>query len=350
MTPGSMDNLSMAPSDYFRRQIYACFWFERSGIAEAIESVGADHLMFETDFPHPTCIVPRRARLRRRRARGRRRRHHRRDHGPQRGPPLPDPAACLTDVIARLAAAGCVAPEDEARELCLDAPDPSSSTRGCVAARPANRWPGSSVGPGSVVWTCTSRPASTSRAARDGRAGAPAPPTCSLRAGVASISARGVAQSPRGCSTSVRMRSSSVSTSISWRRGARRATVCAVVVGDLAAPSAPAGAVDVVTAVAPYVPTAERRLLPVDVQRHEPALALDGGDDGLAVVRRVVEHASQLLRAGGICSSSSAVRRTRRSRRTSIRERFTSIESWHDDDGDLRGLITRRATTSARHG
>jgi predicted TIM-barrel fold metal-dependent hydrolase len=58
MTPGAMDNLSMAPSDYFRRQIHSCFWFERSGIAEAIESVGGDHLMFETDFPHPTCVYP----------------------------------------------------------------------------------------------------------------------------------------------------------------------------------------------------------------------------------------------------------------------------------------------------
>jgi predicted TIM-barrel fold metal-dependent hydrolase len=58
MTPGSMDHLSMAPSDYFRRQIHSCFWFERSGIAEAIETVGAEHLMFETDFPHPTCIYP----------------------------------------------------------------------------------------------------------------------------------------------------------------------------------------------------------------------------------------------------------------------------------------------------
>ena len=58
MTPGSMDNLSMTPSEYFRRQIHGCFWFERTGIAEAIESVGADHLMFETDFPHPTCVYP----------------------------------------------------------------------------------------------------------------------------------------------------------------------------------------------------------------------------------------------------------------------------------------------------
>ena len=58
MTPGTMDYLSMAPSEYFRRQIYACFWFERAGIAEAIDSVGAGHLMFETDFPHPTCVYP----------------------------------------------------------------------------------------------------------------------------------------------------------------------------------------------------------------------------------------------------------------------------------------------------
>ena len=58
MTPGSMDNLSMTPSEYFRRQIHSCFWFERSGIAEAIDSVGAGHLMFETDFPHPTCVYP----------------------------------------------------------------------------------------------------------------------------------------------------------------------------------------------------------------------------------------------------------------------------------------------------
>jgi predicted TIM-barrel fold metal-dependent hydrolase len=58
MTPGSTDNLSMAPSDYFRRQIHSCFWFERAGIVDAIDSIGADHLMFETDFPHPTCVYP----------------------------------------------------------------------------------------------------------------------------------------------------------------------------------------------------------------------------------------------------------------------------------------------------
>jgi predicted TIM-barrel fold metal-dependent hydrolase len=50
--------LSMKPSDYFRRQVYACFWFEESGVRNAIDAVGPDHILFETDFPHPTCLYP----------------------------------------------------------------------------------------------------------------------------------------------------------------------------------------------------------------------------------------------------------------------------------------------------
>jgi predicted TIM-barrel fold metal-dependent hydrolase len=58
MAPDAMDYLSMAPSDYFRRQMYACFWFERDGIEQVVDTIGTGHLMFETDFPHPTCTYP----------------------------------------------------------------------------------------------------------------------------------------------------------------------------------------------------------------------------------------------------------------------------------------------------
>jgi predicted TIM-barrel fold metal-dependent hydrolase len=56
--PSVMDRLSMKPSEYFRRQIYACFWFESHGLVSMIENVGVDNCMFETDFPHPTCLYP----------------------------------------------------------------------------------------------------------------------------------------------------------------------------------------------------------------------------------------------------------------------------------------------------
>jgi len=58
MAPGAMDHLRMLPSDYFRRQMHSCFWFERRGLKEALEAVGWQHLMFETDYPHPTCTYP----------------------------------------------------------------------------------------------------------------------------------------------------------------------------------------------------------------------------------------------------------------------------------------------------
>ncbi len=50
--------LPMKPSDYFRRQIYGCFWFERTGPKDLVRQIGEDNLLFETDFPHPTCLYP----------------------------------------------------------------------------------------------------------------------------------------------------------------------------------------------------------------------------------------------------------------------------------------------------
>jgi predicted TIM-barrel fold metal-dependent hydrolase len=56
--PNDGEKLSLLPSEYFKRQFYGCFWFERTGLASSIESLGADRVLFETDFPHPTCLYP----------------------------------------------------------------------------------------------------------------------------------------------------------------------------------------------------------------------------------------------------------------------------------------------------
>ena len=49
--------LQLRPREYFQRQIYASFWFE-SDVAGAVAKLGSDNIMFETDFPHPTCLYP----------------------------------------------------------------------------------------------------------------------------------------------------------------------------------------------------------------------------------------------------------------------------------------------------
>jgi release factor glutamine methyltransferase len=58
---------------------------------------------------------------------------------------------------------------------------------------------------------------------------------------------------------------------------------------------------DVITANPPYIPTGEIPELQPDVRDHEPRLALDGGVDGLALVRRIVAEASaHLISPGGL--------------------------------------------------
>ena len=47
----------LLPSEYFRRQIYGCFWFEREHVVPALLAY-PDNMLFETDFPHPTCQHP----------------------------------------------------------------------------------------------------------------------------------------------------------------------------------------------------------------------------------------------------------------------------------------------------
>jgi len=50
--------LSMKPSEIFRRQIYATFWFEEMTPKHLLGEIGVENIMFETDFPHATCLYP----------------------------------------------------------------------------------------------------------------------------------------------------------------------------------------------------------------------------------------------------------------------------------------------------
>ena len=49
----------------------------------------------------------------------------------------------------------------------------------------------------------------------------------------------------------------------------------------------------------PYVPSGVIATLPTDVRDHEPHLALDGGPDGLDVLRRLAPRAPHWLAPGG---------------------------------------------------
>ncbi len=72
--------------------------------------------------------------------------------------------------------------------------------------------------------------------------------------------------------------------------------------GDLFAPLPPGlrGRVDVLVANVPYVPSEAIAGMPPEAREHEPRQALDGGPDGLAVLRRVAAQAPSWLAPGGV--------------------------------------------------
>lgn len=53
---GAHRTAPMLPSEYFQRQCYGTFWFERKTLP--LLETYPDNFMFETDYPHPTAIAP----------------------------------------------------------------------------------------------------------------------------------------------------------------------------------------------------------------------------------------------------------------------------------------------------
>ncbi|MFI5707475.1 putative protein N(5)-glutamine methyltransferase [Kribbella sp. NPDC051620] len=66
-----------------------------------------------------------------------------------------------------------------------------------------------------------------------------------------------------------------------------------------ALPPALRGHIDVLLSNVPYVPTDEIAFLPAEARLHEPHTTLDGGTDGLTILREVAAEASHWLAPGG---------------------------------------------------
>jgi predicted TIM-barrel fold metal-dependent hydrolase len=44
--------------ELFQKGVYGTFWFEEAGPLDLIDRIGADNILWETDFPHPTSLYP----------------------------------------------------------------------------------------------------------------------------------------------------------------------------------------------------------------------------------------------------------------------------------------------------
>jgi release factor glutamine methyltransferase len=243
-------------------------------------------------------------------------------------------------LAARLAAIGCVAPDDEAASLLATSSDPSwldaavarrSQGEPLAWIRGVHRFGDVDlrVDPGVYVPRHDTEELAR-RAAALLPAGGSAADLCTGSGAVAAHVARSV-EGARVAGTDVDP----------------TAVRCAIangvpaVVASLGEPLRSA-AFDLVTCVAPYVPTPELAFLAADVLRHEPRVALDGGPDGLDVVRAVVADAARLLRRGGALVVALGGGQADGLAPALTRHGFDRGEPWHDPDGDLRGLVARR--------
>jgi release factor glutamine methyltransferase len=269
------------------------------------------------------------------------------DPAPSRGPPrIPDGKVAGRGVpirhslVARLAAAGCVAPDEEADDLLAAAPDRATLESWLTRreqGEPLAWLTGSlvfcgrplAVAPGVYV----PRLQTEELARRAARLLPPSGSALDLCTGAGALAAHlmaahrsalvlGLDLDPIACACS-------------------RANGVPTVRADLAAAPFGPATFDLVTAVAPYVPTPELRFLPADVQRYEPARALDGGPDGLDLVRRVVTAGATLLRPSGWLLLELGADQDQLLAPALAAASFAAVVPWHDEDGDLRGLAAR---------
>lgn len=113
--------------------------------------------------------------------------------------------------------------------------------------------------------------------------------------------------------------------------------------GDLLAPFGPAfdGAVDLVVAVVPYVPTGALGTLQRDTFAFEDRRAYDGGGDGTDLHRRLAAEARRVLRPGGWLVLELGGEQDRVLAPVLDRLGYRDLGVWADEEGDPRGIEGR---------
>ena len=116
---------------------------------------------------------------------------------------------------------------------------------------------------------------------------------------------------------------------------------CDIICGDWA--QAVTGRFDVVFSNPPYIPHADMSGLMPDVRDHEPHRALDGGDDGLACYRILMQSLPRLLQPRGLGIVELGIGQDRSVPALARDAGMDVMAIRHDLGGVARALVVRRA-------
>ncbi len=106
--------------------------------------------------------------------------------------------------------------------------------------------------------------------------------------------------------------------------------------------------IDVVVSNPPYIALTERAELPPAVKDWEPAQALFGGFDGMAVIRELVAQAESRLTSGGVLLMEIDARRATEARVLMAEPQWRDVQVVPDAFGRDRFVTGRRSAASAR--
>ncbi|MFJ4654994.1 putative protein N(5)-glutamine methyltransferase [Nocardia sp. NPDC088792] len=217
-------------------------------------------------------------------------------------------------LVARLRAAGCVFAEDEAA-LLLGAATDAAHLESLVVQRIAGyplehllgwaEFRGLRVGVAAGVFVPRQRTGFlVEQAVALGRAGTAADRTLVALDLCCGCGALGLAFATEAAVAGLRVELTAADiepAAVACARTNLAALGASVYEGDLfdAIPVDLAGRVDILLANTPYVPSAEIARMPPEARDHEPRVALDGGADGLDILRRIAAVAPEWLAPGG---------------------------------------------------
>ncbi len=119
--------------------------------------------------------------------------------------------------------------------------------------------------------------------------------------------------------------------------------------GDLLAPlHRRQGRLTAVISNPPYVSAGQLEKLPVEIRDHEPLMALNGGPDGLEVVRRLIPEAADMLSPGGWLALEIGAGQAQQVETIIARtKRYRDLETIPDYAGIPRVVLARRIAPSA---
>jgi len=115
--------------------------------------------------------------------------------------------------------------------------------------------------------------------------------------------------------------------------------VTAIEVDVIETPPALLGMFDAIVSNPPYIPTRELKTLDRSVRDYEPILALDGGPDGLYVIRAIAANWSAMLKPSGILALECGIGQAEAVREIMEDSGFKEIKAYKDTLGIDRVVV-----------